>query len=116
MILRWRAVMSSMCLPLRNRNLAREGGRFKHMFESGEEWVDSRTHVRHTMWVSRTHVRWSRIVVSGVILAGVVGSVGARWVSPSPDRQAQAVPVAQRIYVVQAGDTVWGIARWDAGR
>jgi Tfp pilus assembly protein FimV len=56
----------------------------------------------------RTFVR--RRVAAAVAIAAVLVPVGAR-----AGAGAQR-PAAPRTYVVQAGDTVWDIAQWEAGK
>lgn len=71
---------------------------------------ESRLDTEHAFGIlagmSRTRVRYGRVkavlvcALAGTALCGAVAASGA----PS------AAPVAQRLYVVRAGDTVWSVA------
>jgi Tfp pilus assembly protein FimV len=74
--------------------------------------LDNRTGVRHTGGMGRTHVRWGRVVVSASLVLGGAGLLGSHGWSRG---NGGAAPVAQRIYVVRSGDTVWSIAGRVAG-
>jgi Tfp pilus assembly protein FimV len=64
--------------------------------------VDGRTHVRHTAHVTRTRVRWDRLTVLLLILAGLL------WVGGQAAGGSDRSPGA--VYRVRAGDTLWAIA------
>jgi nucleoid-associated protein YgaU len=56
--------------------------------------------------MSRTHVRWRRLAVTLLAVAG-----GLAWVVPTGGVAARPALVAQHRYVVRPGDTLWSIAR-----
>jgi len=60
--------------------------------------------------VHRTRVRFGRCAVLGALFLGVIGMLG-RGGSGEP----AAVAASSRRYVVQAGDTLWRIARLQVG-
>jgi LysM repeat protein len=65
---------------------------------------------------TRVRVRWSRVAALGVALTlsgGLVGRSLAASTSRSTGRAVlqRARPVAARIHVVRAGETLWSIAR-----
>jgi LysM domain len=70
-----------------------------------DRWLDTERVFGQYLRMSRTRVRWVR-VVAVVVAAACLGAGGARLAGPS----GAARPVAARIYVVRPGDTLWGIA------
>ena len=61
-------------------------------------------------YMHRTRVRFGRLAILGVTLFGIVGTAG-RGGGAEPATTA----TASRLYVVQPGDTLWGIARLHVG-
>lgn len=66
-----------------------------------------RTNVRNTTGVTRTRVRWDRLAALTLLTVGVLGLAG-RAFGDAPEPRP-------RVLVIEAGQTLWSIARSEVG-
>jgi hypothetical protein len=78
------------------------------MFDS---WLDTEHGFDILRSMGRTRVRYRRAVAVVVTVSAAVALRGAVGAVDAP----RAVPAAERLYVVRAGDTVWSVAASMAG-
>jgi LysM domain len=81
--------------------VARGSDAIKHVFDS---LLDTERMFGHHTCMVRTRVRWSRVCVLAVACGIAIGALAGH------PRADAARPAVARVYVVHAGDTVWGIA------
>src|SRR4026209_208413 len=81
--------------------VARRSDAIKHVFDF---FLDIERTFDTIMAMVRTRVRWTRVCTFAVACGVAIGALAGH------PRADAAPPVAARVYVVRAGDTVWGIA------